>query len=53
MIGNSLRMGAGESAQFPTEVKDVLAMFAPFTKSDEDPNGMKFRCKFRVPKALT
>ena len=23
-----------ESAQFPTEVKDVLAMFAPFTKSD-------------------
>jgi hypothetical protein len=40
MIGNSLRMGSGESAQFPTEVKDVLAMFAPFTKSDEDPTSL-------------
>jgi hypothetical protein len=29
--GDSLRRGSGESAEFPTEVKEVLAMFVGLT----------------------
>jgi hypothetical protein len=30
-----------------------LAHHLAFTKSAQEPNGMKFRCKFRVPKDFT